>query len=82
MTRRALLLVLIPCAGTRGAPADDFPRKILAFEKHWNEFLLGFYGCRPISESVQSCTDAHSSFNHRAFTRARDAARKLFDLRD
>ncbi len=81
MTRRTLLA--IPLAVGRLPDFDDLRAKVIEFERAWDIFVRKLFGCRLEGElSAETCDVAEGTVDYAAFSRARRAARKLFELKD
>lgn len=81
MTRRALLLMPLLIARRAGgvSPSDEFLRRALEVEKHWDVFIRRLFGCKPAPEPTNSenCRPQFGEIDYAAFTRWTKAARKL-----
>lgn len=67
---------------------DDMRARLLAFHKPYDKFLRSFIGCPAItpekmkadSMELVECEASLSVMDFKSFERAREAAKKLFDL--
>lgn len=84
MLRRSLLaLVFAPRAHSR--TQDDFQRLAVEFERYWSPFVRELFGCS-LDETVpmtqETCERGRAVVNYAAYTRARKAAKEMFDFTD
>ena len=65
-------------------PGDDFAFRVVSFEKHWNVFIRKLFGCPYPSGEINAgtCHPARAETDLEEFRKAREAAKKLFDLQD
>lgn len=82
MTRRSLLARL-PVAFAERRSLDDQRDKAIAFDLHWNLYIRRLFGCPDAGElSTDTCHVPTGTTDYREFSKAREAAKKLFDLKD
>lgn len=57
--------------------------KVLKFENPWNVFIRDLYGCpREGETSPETCKSSQGNINYKAWSKARRAAKELFELKD
>ena len=76
-----LLFLMSPL--TFGQADTAFLLKVLAYEKPWDKFVRQLFGCEPVGETNQNtCNLSRGMVDFKSYNEAREAAKKLFDLRD
>ena len=89
MLRRFLLLLPFSAFAVRADSDENERRKVeLTFDKFWGEYLLQEYGCvtdtnyvsKPIKP--EDCNPNTATINAVAFLRARELAKKVFNLHE
>jgi hypothetical protein len=80
--RRIFILFSASCLSAQSL-TDDLRERLVTFEEHWHIFVMKYAGCKdlhsPISEG--NCIHANSKIDYVEWNKARDAAKKLFDLK-
>lgn len=83
MTRRLLVLALICAALPADRVLDEQRTAAVVFDQHWNLYIRRLFGCPDAGEiSADTCRPVAGTTDYREFIRAREQAKKLFDLRD
>ena len=75
-----LLAIVFLC--TLGAERLFNEEAAYVFTKSWHKFLRTYYGCEETAMIIAPgiCNDGKGKFDFKAWTEARNAAKKLFDL--
>jgi hypothetical protein len=77
------LVVIVTLSVAFATPTDDLAERTLRFEKPWNVFIRGLFGCEDTGETgPDTCKVERRNINRKAFNEAREAAKDLFDLKD
>ena len=79
---RFVVGALVPMPVSAPTPIELYD-KVLEFEKHWDIFVRNLFGCQKTGETnSDTCKPSNGSINYSEWTRARNAAKKLFELED
>ena len=83
-TRRFLLLLLIPaCSRAQLEQDDTLRRQAVEFDKHWGLYLRNLFGCEPTGPTTEeTCDPSRGYIDYASFSKARDLAKKIFQLRE
>ena len=79
---RAFILTLILTATCPADLNDDFSAKLVAFNRPYALFVREYIGCPDRALTPQECAPIRGKLNRRLFEQSREAAKKLFDLRE
>jgi hypothetical protein len=80
---RLVLVFLLVAVCARPVDEAEFRRRALVFEKHWDPFIRRLFGCELEGPTTaETCRPALGQVDRREYERARNAAKKLFELRD
>lgn len=88
MRRRRLLTFLgaLPLVGADQSPETDnglTADNLLQFNHQYAKLFRAYFGCPPTGEySVEMCVSSLGMTNVHAYSQAREAAKRLFDLRE
>jgi hypothetical protein len=89
MLRRTFLLWFAPASSQLGAQSrarneyDELRDRSINFERNWNPFVRKLFGCPVVGEvSQETCKPYRAEVDIAAFEKCREAAKKLFRLRD
>jgi len=91
ISRRDVLLpfpvrgLMVGALSVRSAGAPTLPEevydRILEFEKYWDKFLRGLFGCSGVGEmSLENCKPQMGKVDYGLWNKSRKAAMKLFEL--
>ena len=61
---------------------DDFPAKLAAFNRPYALFVREYIGCPQGALTPQECAPIRGKLNRKLFNESREAAKKLYDLRE
>lgn len=80
MTRRGLFTLFF---GTQQDSVDELAWNLISFDKPYGRFARDLFGCGqegPVD--LETCRPSRRQINYKEFGHAREAAKKLFDLKD
>jgi hypothetical protein len=79
MTRRSLFLAFL----SPRREYDELRERTLAHEIPYDKFLRKLFGCKPTGPTdAENCNPTLGDIDYAAFRKAREAAKKLYDLAD
>ncbi|HZT29711.1 MAG TPA: hypothetical protein VFA33_07510 [Bryobacteraceae bacterium] len=79
LTRQAFLRL---CAAAARLQPSAFDERVEQMNRAWNEFYRALHGCSAEALRIEECREGDGHPDRRAFEAARQAAKRLFDLRD
>lgn len=78
-----LLLGLLLGIRAAAGPGDDPRTLALRFDEHWNVYLRKAFGCPLVGDTTAAnCLPAKAQVDYAEFAKAREEAKRLFDLKD
>jgi hypothetical protein len=79
---RYALVGLLFAVSIAAEPDVALTEHALTFTRHWQAFLQAYTGCPANARDVADCRPALGAIDYREWKASREAAKKLFDLRD
>jgi hypothetical protein len=62
---------------------DEQRSSAVAFDLHWNLYIRRLFGCPDAGDTnAETCNPAIGQTDYKEFAKARDQAKRLFDLKD
>jgi len=79
--RLAVALIVLSVVAPAGSSVPD-EQALIQFNHHYSHFVREFFGCPAAATVPADCRPGDAQFDVQEWTRTREAAKRLFNLRE